>query len=251
MRKNILLIAVALFFVNQLSSQYNQNSRVPLIGEGAPSFTANSTNGKINFPDDFGKKWKILFAHPKDFTPVCSSEILELAQQQKDYEDLDAQLLILSADLLSQHESWKSALEELNYKDRPPVKIKFPIIEDNDLSISHKYGMIHPLVSSSENIRAIFIIDPKNKIRFINFYPNEVGRNICEIKRTLMALQTADAGKNIATPANWSKGDDVIVKYMTEGEKNTLNAPNSDLYQVSWFMTFRKIRTSPANESSQ
>ncbi|OFY58700.1 MAG: peroxiredoxin, partial [Bacteroidetes bacterium RBG_13_46_8] len=185
--------------------------RIPLIGDKAPSFTGQSTLGEITFPDNFGKSWKILFAHPKDYTPVCSSELLELAYQQEEYEKLGVKIVVLSTDVLSMHTSWVKALEEIKYKDREPVKIKFPLVADDKLMISNKYGMIHPSASISENIRGVFIIDPNNNIRAINFYPMQVGRNMDEIKRTVIALQTIDASENLFAPANWNPGDKLMI----------------------------------------
>ncbi len=242
MRSLFITGAFIMLFITNVSSQDKKIIRVPLIGDDAPSFIANSTNGKINFPGDFGKNWKIILSHPKDFTPVCSSEILELAQLQEDYEKLGVKLFVLSTDVITQHESWKSALEEIKYKGRNPVKIKFPLIDDSELKISNQYGMIHPSVNIAQNIRAVFIIDPKNKIRSINFYPMEVGRNMDEIKRTVIALQTVDANKNIVTPADWNPGDDVIIPYLSDKEKNIMKTQDSDIYQVSWFMSFKKMK---------
>jgi peroxiredoxin 2/4 len=239
MRNQIFAVLLFLISAIQLNAQNNRGVNIPLIGDNAPSFTANSTNGVINFPRDYGKEWKILFAHPKDFTPVCSSELLELAEQQDEYKKLGVQIVVMSTDLLSQHYTWKKALEEIDYKGRGPLKISFPIVADSNYNISRKYGMIHPAVSSAENIRAVFIIDPSNKIRSINFYPMQVGRNLDEIKRTLVALQTVDATNNIFTPANWNPGDNLLIPALTKTETDSLNTTNSDIKQVAWFMNFK------------
>ena len=241
MKKNFLIAAFLIVAVIQLNAQNNQK-RIPLIGDDAPSFKAKTTLGNINFPKDYGTSWKIIFSHPKDFTPVCSSELLELAQQQTDYDKLGVKILVLSTDLLSQHNDWVRALEEIKYKDRSPVKIKFPLIDDSDYAISHKYGMIHPSVNIAENIRAVFIIDPNNKIRSINFYPMEIGRNTDEIKRTILALQTVDANKNHNAPANWKPGEPLLVSVLTDAERNSVNTPGSDIIQLSWFMNFRLVK---------
>jgi len=239
--KKISLISAVLFISMAYGwSNANSNTTVPLIGTQAPSFTAESTNGTINFPADFGKSWKIIFAHPKDFTPVCSSELLELAYEQESFDRLGARLLVLSTDLLSQHFAWKTALEEVSYKDRDPVRIKFPLIDDNRLSVSNKYGMIHPEAGIGVNIRGVYIIDPENRVRAIYFYPNEVGRNIDEIKRSLIALQKTYTDRNVVTPANWVPGDDLMVPVISAYERENIGNPDSDLYQLSWCMTFRK-----------
>lgn len=237
MKKLFILIAVAIFSVAQIRAQ---EVSIPQIGVKAPSFTAQSTNGKITFPTDYGKNWKILLSHPKDFTPVCSSEILELAYSQEDFDKLGAKLAVLSTDILEQHQSWKTALEEMQYLDRDPVKIEFPLVADNDLKASKKYGMIHNKENISENIRGVYFIDPNDKIRAIYFYPNEVGRNIEEVKRTLVALQSGFKNENTVTPANWKPGGDLIVPHLSREEMDNVGKQGSDYYQYSWFMTFKK-----------
>jgi peroxiredoxin (alkyl hydroperoxide reductase subunit C) len=238
MKKVILVFVLGIFMLTQI---WAQKTEAIQIGSEAPSFTAMSTNGKIKFPNDFGNSWKVLFAHPKDFTPVCSSEILELAYEQEHFKEMGVELAVISTDLLEQHKSWKAALEELSYKDREPVTISFPIISDNDRVISRQYGMIHDASSSSVNIRGVYFINPDNKISAIYFYPNEVGRDVGEIKRTLAALQTTYQSENVATPANWQPGDDVIVPVLTQAEKDNLKTPGSDYYEVAWFMMFRQL----------
>ena len=234
------LLATALFFFS-LSQLAAQEISIPALGDRAPSFTAMSTNGNINFPEDYGANWKIMFSHPKDFTPVCSSEMLELAYAQESFAQMGVKLLVLSTDVLEQHNSWKAALEEIHYKDRDPVKIDFPLIADNELAVSNLYGMVHTAESISQNIRGVYIINPDNIIKAIMFYPNEVGRDIDELKRTLSALQTNYHNNTVVTPANWKLGDDVIVPYLSQTDKESLKTTNSDLYQLSWFLTFRKL----------
>lgn len=237
MKKLIFLAVAAIFSFAQINAQ---EVNVPQIGIKAPSFSAESTNGKVKFPSDFGDHWKILFSHPKDFTPVCSSEILELAYSQKSFDELDAKLMVVSTDIIEQHRSWKAALEEIHYLGRDPVNIQFPIIADNDLKVSKLYGMIHSAESVSENVRGVYFIDPENTIRAIFFYPNEVGRNVEELKRTLVSLQSHYANRNTVTPANWQPGDDVLVPTLSKSDKETLGSPGSDYYQAAWFMTFLK-----------
>jgi len=239
MKKYFLAIAVVFFSLSQLSAE---GSTVPLIGTKAPSFKAISTNGKINFPEDYGKNWKIMFSHPKDFTPVCSSEMLELAYAQEDFDNMGVKLVVLSTDILEQHNAWKAALETIPYKDREPVKINFPLIADKDMEVSTLYGMIHSAASASQNVRGIYIINPDNVIKAIMFYPNEVGRNIEELKRTVTALQTNYNNSAVVTPANWQSGDDVIVPVLSQTEKDDLKNANSDYYQTAWFMTFKKSK---------
>ncbi len=242
MKKAFLLTALMVLPFLHAWTQGGRDNRtsIPLIGVEAPSFTARTTNGVINFPADFGSDWKILFAHPKNFTPVCSSEVLELASEQEEFERLGAKIVVISTDKLDQHLTWKAALEEIRYNNNEPVKISFPLVEDNLYRVSNQYGMIHSAVSLGENIRGVFIIDPENKVRSIFYYPNEVGRNIAEIKRTLVALQATRSNPKIVTPANWTAGDDFMVPVITTAERENLGMPGSKLYQYSWFMIYQK-----------
>jgi peroxiredoxin 2/4 len=240
MKKVILIAGALLLSINVSLAQIVVNQRIPLIGNDAPIFSAMSTNGQISFPGDFGKSWKIIFSHPRDFTPICSSEILELAHQQKDFTRLGAEILVISTDRLSSHQSWKSALEGVNFKGRDPVKIKFPLIEDPTFKIANSFGMLDSQTNVGQSIRGVFFIDPENKIRAFYFYPNEVGRNITEIKRTLVALQTNHDNKRTLLPENWQPGDDVMISYLNDEEKEGLGKADSNLYNITWFMTYKK-----------
>jgi peroxiredoxin (alkyl hydroperoxide reductase subunit C) len=251
MRK--LLVFIAIFFsVTQLWSQGNnesstgskpledRNFRIPLIGEIAPSFTTVTTNGLLSFPEDYGRKWKILFSHPQDFTPVCSSEILELANLQGEFDKLGVKLVVVSVDPVDSHRQWKKAMELLNYKDRKNVEINFPLVSDENLSISNKYGMIHPASNTTKFVRGVFIIDPDNIIQAIYFYPMHVGRNIDEILRTVEALQTVAVDK-VMTPANWKPGDDLLVPFPPNTELIDPKNPPVGYYNTAWFMWFKEI----------
>lgn len=218
----------------------DRNYRIPLIGEIAPSFSARSTNGLVNFPDDYGNTWKVLFAHPQDFTPVCSTELLELANRQSEFDKLGVKLVVLSADRLSTHQDWKRALEDINYKDRGKQKIKFPLVEDENLVISKQYGMIHAANNSTRDVRGVYIVDPDDIIRAIYFYPNEVGRNTDELIRSITALQTA-AKHKVMTPADWKAGNDVIVPYLPAANSRRASTEAKDVYSLSWFLTFEKL----------
>jgi peroxiredoxin (alkyl hydroperoxide reductase subunit C) len=239
MKKVFLVMVLGIFTISQA---WTQKASILQLGSEAPSFTAMSTNGKITFPQDFGSSWKILFAHPKDFTPVCSSEVLELAYAQESFKEMGVELAVISVDILDQHNSWKAALEELSYKDRNPVKINFPIIDDSNMKVSRQYGMIHDATSAVKNIRGVYIINPDNIISSIYFYPNEVGRSLDELKRTLSALQTTYTYTNLATPANWQKGDDVIVPVLTKAEKDEMTMPGSKYNEVAWFLVFKEMK---------
>lgn len=242
MKKLFLLAAVVLFSTGLLSAQADEDkvNRIPLIGEQAPSFEAASTNGNLVFPADFGNQWKILFAHPQDFTPVCSSELLELAYLQKEFDKLNVKLAVISTSPLEDHKQWKKALEEIEYKGRQATKIKFPLIDDENRLISNKYGMIHPSISGTKSVRGVFIIDPDNVVRAVSFYPMNVGRNSDEILRTVQALQTAD--KNHMTPSDWRPGQDLIVSAPPVTDQKTENVPDG-YYKLAWFMWYKKANT--------
>ncbi|OFY36697.1 MAG: hypothetical protein A2W91_03425 [Bacteroidetes bacterium GWF2_38_335] len=233
-----------IFWVN-IFAQDKEVMRIPLIGETAPSFIAESTEGKLNFPDDYFSKWKIIFSHPAAFTPVCSTELLELAKLQGKFKKLNTGILVLSTDGVNSHLEWQKSLETIKYQGGETVDIDFPLISDKTLEISKLYGMIHPNYSSTRDIRGVFIIDPSNKIRAMMFYPSETGRNMDEIMRTLIALQSSD-DKNILTPANWDPGEDVLLESPTtekESEKLSKNK-NPDIYNLTWYLWFTKLLVS-------
>lgn len=242
-------ISLVLFFVLfvcsvNLKSQDKSLGNIPMIGDDAPSFTAETTSGTLNFPQDYGKKWKIIFSHPRDFTPVCSSEVLTLANMQDEFEKLNVKLVVISTDTLQKHFMWKKALEETTYKGKAPVKINFPLVDDNRMAVSRSYGMLHIPASTTKDVRGVFIISPENKIEAIYFYPMNIGRNMEEIKRTVIALQTAGTGKDrYLTPANWQLGDDVLVPQFPYTEKQLKANPDLKLayYNVGSFMWFKKM----------
>lgn len=237
--KKLMLTVVALVLIIGVSNA--QSNQIPLIGAKAPSFKAQSTDGKITFPNDYGKNWKILFSHPRDFTPVCTSELLELAYLNDELEKLDVKIAVISTDGIGQHEMWKAHLEELDYKGRGTQKINFPLIDDEKAVVSKKYGMLHEPVSTTEAVRGVFIIDDKNIVRSVNFYPMQVGRNMDEIIRIVEALKTVDATK-VLTPANWTKGEDVLVPYYpyTNAELAANPSLADDYYQLGDRIWFKK-----------
>lgn len=188
-----------------------QTIPMPRIGDKAPEFNAITTQGNINFPSDYGGKWIILFSHPADFTPVCTSEFMTFASMQNEFTALNTQLVGLSIDGLYSHIAWlRTIKEKIEFNGLKDIEVTFPLIEDISMSVAKKYGMIQPGESTTKAVRAVFFIDPKGIIRAMIYYPLSLGRNFDEIKRVIIALQTADA-YNIATPANWKPGDDVIV----------------------------------------
>jgi peroxiredoxin (alkyl hydroperoxide reductase subunit C) len=242
--KKMMFVLIVLCSVANLWSQdkkEDRNFRIPLLGEQAPSFTAESTSGTINFPGDYGRRWKVLFSHPQDFTPVCSSEILELTNLQNEFEKIKTQLVVVSTDALATHQDWKKALEQINFKDRGTKQIKFPLVADANLSVAKLYGMIHSQTNSTKDVRGVFIIDPDNVLRAMFFYPLNVGRNTEEIVRTISALQTADE-MHVSTPADWKYGDDVLVRYLNADDAKKLAENKAEgIYKVSWFMTYKKM----------
>lgn len=193
-----------------MDNQIQVNS-MPRIGDKAPSFEAVTTQGKINFPSDYNGKWIILFSHPADFTPVCTTEFMSFAKMAKEYEDLNCQLVGLSVDGLFSHIAWlRTIKDKIDYKGMKNIEVKFPLIEDITMNVANLYGMIQPGESTTKAVRAVFFIDPQGTIRTIMYYPASLGRNFDEIKRVLIGLQTAD-NFNVALPADWRPGDDVII----------------------------------------
>jgi peroxiredoxin (alkyl hydroperoxide reductase subunit C) len=233
-------VKITLLLALLSASTFSQvDQRIPLIGEKAPAFKAESTIGPINFPADFGNHWKLILSHPADFTPVCSSELIELAHMQEEFKALNVDLIVISTDPLSQHQLWVKGIEEIMQKDQASFqKIAFPLVDDQRVEISRKYGMLHSPTSSvnkQKDVRGVFIIDPSNTIRFTQFLPMEIGRNLNELKRTVMALQTSDHNQ-VLTPVNWEPGDDVLIY----GSKND-GFSDPDVYQLAWFLTYKKL----------
>lgn len=235
MKKASLILALVML-VGITYSQ--QDTRTPVIGEKAPSFRAQTTNGNVNFPNDFGSSWKILFSHPADFTPVCSSEILEIAFMEEEFKKLNAKFLVLSVDSIESHRDWIKSMEQIDYLGRGPVKINVPMATDIQYRISRQYGMIHNASNDKRTVRGVFIIDPDNVIQSISYYPMTIGRNMDEIKRSLIALQTV-ANKHISTPANWQPGDDVMIHFKPtfDDKKNA----ELGVRELAWFMLYQNF----------
>ena len=184
---------------------------MPRIGDKAPEFKAITTQGNINFPADYKGQWVILFSHPADFTPVCTSEFMTFATMEEKFAKVNTKLVGLSIDGLYSHIAWlRSIKDKIEYKGMKNVEVKFPLIEDITMEVAKKYGMIQPNEDSTKAVRAVFFIDPNGVIRTIIYYPLSLGRNFEELYRVIVALQTADAF-GVATPADWQPGDDVIV----------------------------------------
>lgn len=218
-----------------------QINRMPLIGDNAPEFKAVTTQGEINFPADYKGKWVILFSHPADFTPVCTTEFMTFASMMDDFNKLNVQLVGLSVDSLYAHIAWLRKIQELEWNGLKNINVTFPLIEDIRMEVAKKYGMIQPNQSNTQAVRAVFIIDPKGIIRTILYYPLSTGRNFDEIKRIVTALQKADSD-GVATPADWRPGDDVIIP--TAGScgtaKERMESKDENMYCLDWFMCFKK-----------
>lgn len=181
-------------------------SSLPRIGDRAPEFKAVSTiSAELNFSEWQGQDWIVLFSHPADFTPVCTTELIEFARQNERFRSRGAKLIGVSVDSVHAHLAWLQ-----NIKERMGVMIPFPIIADVDMRVSTLFGMIHPGASTTSTVRAVFVIDPRRIVRALVYYPLNAGRNIEEILRLVIALQTADKHA-CGTPANWQEGDKVVL----------------------------------------
>ncbi len=216
--------------------------RVPLIGEDAPAFEAETTQGTIKFPEDYKGKWVILFSHPADFTPVCTTEFMTFAKMEPEFKALNCELIGLSIDSTFSHIAWlRTIKEKIKYKGMENVEVNYPVISDLTMDVAKKYGMVQPGDSSTHAVRAVFFIDPTAKVRALFYYPSSNGRNFAEIKRLLIALQTAEA-EQCATPADWQPGDDVIIPPPGScgTAKDRVEQAGSDYYCLDWFLCFRK-----------
>lgn len=221
----------------------NEVNVMPRIGEKAPAFEAVTTQGKINFPADFKGKWKILFSHPADFTPVCTSEFMTFGKMADEFEALNCQLVGLSVDGLYSHIAWlRTIREKIEYKGMKDVEIHFPLIDDVSMKVAKLYGMIQPGESETSAVRAVFFIDPKDTIRTIMYYPLALGRNFDEIKRVLIGLQMVD-NFGVALPADWRPGDEVIVP--TAGScgvaKERVEDKSGEIHCYDWFFCTRRL----------
>jgi len=217
-------------------------AKMPLIGEKAPSFKALTTQGEINFPEDYAGKWVILFSHPADFTPVCTTEFMTFATMADEFKALNCELIGLSIDSHFAHIAWlRTIKEKIEYKGMKNVEVNFPVIADLKMDVAKAFGMLQPGASDTQAVRAVFFIDPEAKIRALLYYPLSNGRNMDEIKRLLVAMQHSDQYK-IATPANWQLGDDVIVPPPGScGQaKERVEGAGEDYQCLDWFLCLKK-----------
>jgi peroxiredoxin (alkyl hydroperoxide reductase subunit C) len=220
-------------------------ARIPLIGEPAPAFKARTTQGPISFPEDYKGKWVILFSHPADFTPVCTTEFMTFASMAEEFRALNCELIGLSIDSIYAHIAWLRTIQErIEYKGMKNVRVEFPVIEDLTMEVAHKYGMVQPGASNTQAVRAVYFIDPKATIRALVYYPLSNGRNFDEIKRLLVAMQTSDE-HGVATPADWRPGDEVIIP--TPGScgaaAERVADAGEDYRCLDWFLCLKKLDT--------
>jgi peroxiredoxin (alkyl hydroperoxide reductase subunit C) len=178
---------------------------IPRIGDTAPDFKAVTTEGELQFSQWQGKDWVILFSHPADFTPVCSTELSEFARRNDEFTSRNTKLIGLSIDSIHSHLAWRENLKQIM-----DVELPYPLIADLNTEVAQKYGMIHPGAAATATVRAVFLIDPNHVVRALVYYPLNVGRNVDEIVRLLDGLQTADKHA-CATPVNWKPGESVVV----------------------------------------
>ena len=214
-----------------------QNS-FPLIGDKFPEMEVKTTHGMIKLPDNYSGRWFVLFSHPGDFTPVCTTEFVGFEKRHAEFEKLNCELIGLSIDQVFSHMKWTEWI-----KQNLGVEIKFPIIADDSGRVATRLGMIHP-GKATNTVRAVFIVDPEAKVRLILFYPQEVGRNMDEIVRALKALQTTDKYK-VAAPANWPNneliGDDVIIPPPSDEKTAQTRVTGAGMVCKDWWFCHRKL----------
>jgi len=220
-----------------------QITAMPRIGDKAPTFQAVTTQGNINFPEDYKGEWVILFSHPADFTPVCTSEFMTFANLEGKFNKANCKLVGLSIDGLYSHIAWlRTIKDKIEFNGMKNIEVKFPLIEDITMEVAKKYGMIQPGESKTQAVRAVFFIDPKGIIRAIIYYPLSLGRNFDEIYRALIAMQTSDKF-SVATPADWNPGDDVIISPAGSCgvAAERMDEKDAELECKDWFFCTKKL----------
>ncbi len=207
---------------------------LPRLNEPAPDFTAESTHGPITLSKLKGQ-WVVLFSHPADFTPVCTTELTEFARKDAEFKQMNTQLMGLSIDSIYAHIAWIRSMEQ-NFG----VKIPYPMIADIDMHVAKLYGMIHPGASNTSTVRCVFVIDDKSVVRAMIYYPLTNGRNVDEIVRLVKALQTTDANK-VSTPVNWTPGEKVIVPAPTTTEGAEKRMCEKELDVQDWYFSRKSL----------
>ncbi|MBE9488643.1 MAG: peroxiredoxin [Bacteroidetes bacterium] len=218
----------------------NYQQPMPRLGERAPEFKAMTTNGLMNFPEDYKGKWVILFSHPADFTPVCTSEFMTFASRQEEFRELNCEIVGLSIDGLFSHIAWLRSIGNLQYNGIKNVTPKFPVIDDVSMNVARKYGMIQPKQGLTQAVRAVFFIDPEGILKAMIYYPLSLGRNFDEIKRVIVALKTTEEFK-VSTPADWQPGMPVILgaPLTTAGAEERMIKKGDDCQD--WYFCTRKL----------
>jgi len=216
--------------------------RIPLLGEDFPKIKVQTTHGEIELPDYYRGKWFVLFSHPADFTPVCTTEFVAFQKRYNQFKELNCELIGLSIDQVFSHIKWVEWI-----KEKLGVEIQFPIIADDTGKLAETLGLIHP-EKGTNTVRAVFIVDDKGKIRVIIYYPQELGRNIDEILRAVKAIQIADK-HNVAMPANWPEneivGSNVIVppaKDEKTAKKRLEMAKKGEIECFDWWLCHKKLK---------
>ncbi|MBK8074286.1 MAG: peroxiredoxin [Kineosporiaceae bacterium] len=226
---------------------------MPRIGDAAPAFVAQTTQGQVSFPQDYAGKWVILFSHPADFTPVCTSEFMTFATMQEDFRRHNTELVGLSVDGLYSHIAWlRTIKEKITFRDMKDVEVTFPLIDDVSMEVATKYGMIMPGEDTTKAVRAVFFIDPHGVVRAIIYYPLSLGRNFDELLRVAIALQVADAFE-VATPADWRPGERVIVPPAGScgTAKDRMEGVEEGVECVDWFFCTKELPESVITQRLQ
>jgi peroxiredoxin (alkyl hydroperoxide reductase subunit C) len=216
-------------------TQTQEQTQMPRIGDQAPDFEAVTTTGNIKMSEFAPEKWTVMFSHPADFTPVCTTEMSGFAERKKEFEALNTELLGLSIDSIHSHIGWVDSV-----KQNTGVYMDFPIIADIDMKVSKLYGMLQPNESETAAVRAVFFIDPSKKIRLIMYYPLNVGRNMDEILRCLEALQFSDEN-GAACPLDWKKGDKAIVPPPKTLKAYEERVADDSIEKTTWYLAKKQF----------
>ena len=204
------------------------------LGDTAPDFTLDSTEGPIRFHDYAGNRWVVFFSHPKDFTPVCTTELGAFASRKAEFDARNARLLGLSVDSVADHRAWAKDVADVG-----GTALNYPLLADPALDVAKLYGMYHPKADAKVTVRSVFIIDPNKKVRLVLTYPPSAGRNVDEVLRVLDSLQLTD-GRKLTTPVDWQPGDDVIIAPSVSDEDA------KKLYPGGWKTLKSYLRLVPA-----
>ncbi|MCR3884171.1 peroxiredoxin [Methanotrichaceae archaeon M04Ac] len=217
--------------------EHETRQGIPLLGEKVPEMEVQTTHGRMKIPNDLSGKWFILFSHPGDFTPVCTTEFIAFEKMRKEFDDLNCALVGLSMDQVHSHMKWTEWIKEMMN-----VEITFPIIADNG-TVAGKLGMVHP-GKGTNTVRAVFVVDPKGVIRLMLYYPQEIGRNMDEILRAVKALQISDKNK-VAMPANWPNndlfGDEVIIPPPSDEKTAATRKTGGGVVCEDWWFCHKKL----------